>query len=78
MPGLVPDMIAATAQEFVDYEPNIKPRSEMDVKVTSSPYFFYEFGAESLTFEIGDNTPREFVRKKGEVSAMKLMELMLN
>ena len=77
MPGLVPDMIAATAQEFPDYEPNIKPGSEEDAKVTSSTYFFYEFGAESLTYEIGDNTPREFVRKKGEVSAMKLMELML-
>ena len=78
MPGVVPDMITATAQEFVDYEPNIKPRSEVDAKITSSTYFFYEFGAESLTFEIGDNTPREFVRKKGEVSARKLMELMLN
>lgn len=76
MPGLVPDMIYATAQEFEDYEPNIKPRSEMDVRVTSSTYFFYEYGAESLTYEVGDNTPRDFVRKKGEVSAMKLMELM--
>ena len=78
MPGLVPDMIAATALVFADYEPNVKPRSETDIKITSSTYFFYEFGAESLTFEIGDNTPREFVRKKAEVSAVKLMELMLN
>jgi len=76
MPGLVPDMILATAQEFEDYEPNIKSSSEVGVKVTSSTYFFYEYGAESLTYEVGDNTPREFVRKKGEVSAMKLMELM--
>jgi len=29
-------------------------------------------------FEIGDNTPREFLKRKGEISAMKLMELMLN
>lgn len=77
MPGLVPNMIAATAQEFEDYAPNIKPGSEDDNKITSTAYFFYEFGAESLTYEIGDNTPRDFVRKKGEVSAMKLMELML-
>ncbi len=77
MPGLVPEMIAATAQEFEDYEPNIKPGTEDDNKITSTSYFFYEFGAESLTYEIGDNTPREFVRKKGEVSAIKLMELML-
>ena len=77
MPGLVPDMIAATAREFADYRPNIKPGSETDNKITSSTFFFYEFGAESLTYETGDNTPREFVRKKAEVSALKLMELML-
>ena len=77
MPGLVPDLITATAEEFDDYTPNVKPRSEVDAKISSSPFFFYEFGAEALTYEIGDNTPRDFVRKKGEVSAMKLMELML-
>lgn len=77
MPGLVPDMIIATGQEFPDYEPNIKPNLDGGNKVTSVSYLFYEVGAESLTYEVGDNTPREFVRKKGEVSAIKLMELML-
>jgi len=77
MPGLVPDMIAATGNEFADYEPNTRPSSGSETKVTSSSFFFFEFGAESLTYEIGDSTPREFVHKKGEVSAMKLMELML-
>ena len=77
MPGLVPKMIKASAQEFDAYKPNIKPRSGVDAKVSTLTYFFYEFGAESLVYEIGDDTPREFVRKKGEVSALKLMELML-
>jgi hypothetical protein len=77
MPGLVPELIEATAQEFPDYIPNIKPRSEEDARITSTSFLFFEFGAEALTFEIGDHTPRDFIRKKGEVSAMKLMELML-
>ena len=32
---------------------------------------------EAVTYEVGDNTPRDFVRRKGEVAAKELMELML-
>ncbi len=77
MPGLVPELIEATAQEFPDYTPNIKPRSEEDARITSTAFLFFEFGAEALTYEIGDHTPRDFIQKKGKVSATKLMELML-
>jgi len=77
MPGLVPELIHATAQEFPDYTPNIKPNSKLEARITSTSFLFYEFGAEALTYEIGDHTHRDFIRKKGEVSAMKLMELML-
>lgn len=77
MPGLVPDLIEASTQEFPDYIPNIKPRSEEDAQITSTSFLFFEFGAEALTYEVGDHTPRDFVLKKGEVSATKLMELML-
>jgi len=77
MPGLVPALIEATAQEFPDYTPNIKPRSEEEARITSTAFLFFEFGAEALTYEVGDHTPRDFVHKKGEVSATKLMELML-
>jgi len=78
MPGLVPELIEATAREFPDYVPNIKPRSEKEAKITSTAFLFFEFGAEALTYEIGDHTPRDFIHKKGEMSAIKLMELMLN
>jgi hypothetical protein len=77
MPGLVPELIEATAKEFPDYTPNIKPRSAEDPRITSTSFLFFEFGAEALTYEIGDHTPRDFIQKKGEVSATKLMELML-
>jgi hypothetical protein len=77
MPGLVPELIEATAREFPDYIPNIKPRSEQDARITSTSFLFFEFGAEALTYEIGDHTPRDFILKKGEMTAIKLMELML-
>ena len=73
----MPELIEATAQEFPDYTPNIKPRSENDARITSTAFLFFEFGAEALTYEIGDHTPRDFIQRKGKVSAMKLMELML-
>lgn len=77
MPGLVPELIEATGQEFQNYEPNVKPSPGTGKRVTSTSYFFYTYGAESLTYEIGDNTPREFIKHKGEVTAKKLMEIMM-
>ncbi len=77
MPGLVPELIAAIGKELPNYEPNIKPSPELNNKVTSISYFFYKYGAESITYEIGDNTSRDFIKKKGEVTAIKLMELMM-
>ncbi len=78
MPGLVPEVIEAMAQELPGYIPNIRPNSPEQPRITSTTFLFYEFGAEALTYEIGDKTPRDFIRQKGEVSARKLMELMLD
>ncbi|MEL6655323.1 MAG: M14 family metallopeptidase [Bacteroidota bacterium] len=75
-PGLVPDMINAMAAEL-ELTPNIRPGDVDSITLNSTRYFFSEFGAESLTYEIGDNTPRDLLKRKGEVSAMKLMELLL-
>jgi hypothetical protein len=77
MPGLVPNMIESMGRELSDYEPNIRPGLSGDLIITSTDYFFHELNAESLTYEIGDNTPRDFLKRKGEVSAMNLMELMI-
>jgi len=78
MPGLVPDLIEASARELPGYVPNIKPNSKEEARITSTSFLFFEMGAEALTYEIGDQTPRDFIRKKGRMTATKLMELMLN
>ncbi|MFK7951746.1 MAG: M14 family metallopeptidase [Ekhidna sp.] len=77
MPGLVPDLINELGKEIPNYNPNIRPSPGTGLRVNSTAFFFHEFGAESVTYEVGDNTPREFVRRKGEITAQKLMELML-
>ena len=75
-PGLVPAMIHGMAAEL-GLEPNIRPNSVSGHHINSTRYFFSQFGAESLTYELGDGTPRDLLHDKGEVSAIKLMELLL-
>ena len=77
MPGLVTDMINSMSLDLPDPEPNIQPRPN-DARISSLTYFYYEFGAEPLVFEIGDETPRNYIKRKGEIAALKLMELMTN
>lgn len=44
---------------------------------TSSGWYNQQFGATGITYEIGDKTPREFIKKKGIESARAMMELLL-
>lgn len=78
MPGLVPDWLSAVKEALPGYDPNIRPSDDLVPTAVSRNYFFVEHGAESLVFEIGDNTPREFIKKKGKISANVLMEKMLS
>ncbi|WP_405606124.1 M14 family metallopeptidase [Polaribacter sp. Asnod1-A03] len=73
--GVVPKMIQQMGEEL-NLDPNIKPSDNIN-SVISTRYFFNTFNAESLTYEIGDDTPRDLLKKKGEVSAIKLMQLLL-
>ena len=77
-PGLVPKMIEESTNDLVGYVPNIRPSTGDSPSINSTSYFFDAFGAESLTYENGDNTPRDFLRKKSSASAQKLMELLLD
>ena len=44
---------------------------------TSSVWFNRQFGATGITYEIGDSTPRDFIKQKGEVSAIAMMDYFL-
>ena len=40
-------------------------------------WFYNQFNAESMTYEIGDETPRDFIRLKAEVAAREMMKLLI-
>ncbi len=44
---------------------------------TSSGWYNQQFGATGITYEIGDDTPREFIKIKGVESARAMMDLLL-
>ncbi len=43
----------------------------------SKNWFFKQFGAEAIVYEIGDDTPRDFIRQKGTISAVEMMKLLI-
>lgn len=43
----------------------------------SKNWFRLQFGAEGIVYEIGDDTPRDFIQKKGKISAVEMMELLI-
>lgn len=55
----------------------INEEAEPIGKPTTMSWFRTQFGAEGITYEIGDGTDRDFVRRKGKVSADALIEVLL-
>ena len=43
----------------------------------SKNWFYSQFNAEGITYEIGDATPRDLIKKKGQVGAQEMMKLLL-
>ncbi len=43
----------------------------------SKNWFLNEIKAESITYEVGDNTPRDIINKRGKEAAKQLMKIML-
>lgn len=77
MPNLVPTWLDHVKARIEGYDPNIKPNGDLVPTTVSRNYFFVEHGAEALVFEVGDNTPRDFLREKAVKAAEELMALML-
>jgi hypothetical protein len=76
LPGLVPDWLAKVKDVIPGYTPHVKPLYFQPPTYTLFSYLYERFKTESLVFEIGDNTPKDFIRKKGDVSATELMKLI--
>ncbi|SHO60682.1 M14 family metallopeptidase [Algoriphagus zhangzhouensis] len=75
-PGLIPKVIKRSSKRIPGYVPNIRPNEGNQRSVTSNSYFFFVHQAESMTFEVGDNTPREIIAMKGQFLAEELMKIL--
>lgn len=62
-------------QHYHDYTPDDRP-STLNTPI-SKGWFYLQFEAEGITYEIGDETPRNFVRSKGATAANELMKLLV-
>jgi len=46
-------------------------------KPVSKAWFYYQFGAVGITYEIGDDTPLQTIKQKSEAAAVSLMDLLI-
>ena len=75
LPGFKNYWISGVQETLDDYESINKPSGLG--KPVSKGWFYTQFNAEGITYEIGDETPREFIYKKGQVSAREMMQLLV-
>jgi hypothetical protein len=45
--------------------------------MVSRTYFFVNHDMPAIVFELGDDTPRDFLKLKGQVAAEELMRLLM-
>lgn len=74
-PAFTNTWLKAIKDAIPSYVPNIAP-SKVGQPV-SKGWFFVNFKAVGITYEIGDDTPREFIKTKSRISAEKMMEVLL-
>lgn len=76
MDGLIKRWFTMLEQEIPGYKVNSRG-SKPENGVISKAFFYNEFNAEALVYEVGDNTSREFTKLKSKIAAEKLMLLSL-
>lgn len=75
-PGLTNDWLAGIEAAIPGYYVNHRP-SKVENGIVSRNFFYHTFNTDGLVFEFGDNTSRDFLKKKGTVAAEVLMRLLL-
>lgn len=58
-----------------DYSPDDRSYAVGDP--ISKGWFYLQFNAESVTYEIGDETPRAFIELKAQIAAREMMKLLI-
>ncbi|WP_437919689.1 M14 family zinc carboxypeptidase [Sphingobacterium sp. LRF_L2] len=73
-PNFVPDWIGSLNGAVPGYVPHIKPLYFEGPTYTAFSYLYKNYNAESLVYEIGDDTEPQFIKEKAKISAQKLIE----
>jgi len=56
---------------------NVAASKKLTPTMVSRNHFYKAYGMPAIVFELGDNTPRDFLKQKGKVAAEELMLLLL-
>lgn len=75
---LVYDWIEGITTRLPQKQTNIRPSDKLEPTMVSRNYFYVGHDMPAIVFELGDNTPRPFLREKGKVAAEELMTLLMN
>lgn len=73
-PGFVPEWIATLRNAVPGYEPHVKPLYYEGPTFTAYSYFYKNYHAEALVYEIGDDTEPKFIDQKARLSAQTLIQ----
>ena len=75
LPGFKDYWIQGFRQDLDELE--IVERPSVVGAPVSKGWLLTQLGAEGITYEVGDNTPRDLIRRKGRSAAVELMELLV-
>ncbi len=74
---IVFDWIRAISERLPQKKTNISASAQLEPTMVSRTYFFVNHNMPAIVFELGDDTPRDFLKLKGQVAAEELMRLLM-
>lgn len=72
------DWVDQIASNLSIKNPNVKPSLYLKPTMVSRNYFYHDHQIPGIVFELGDNTERAFLAKKGKVAAEELMKILID
>ena len=75
---IVFDWMERISNRLPSKKTNISASKKLFPTMVSRNHFFAVHGMPAIVFELGDNTPRPFLKQKGQVAAEELMRLLMN
>jgi len=76
LPEFLPKWFSSLEERIPEYKVNEKPSNSK--QPTSKGWFLYAHKAVGVTYEIGDDTPRDRIKLIGKESAQAMMRILIN